>query len=324
MSDPTKTGKEKTLFGTDKNPSNILPTKYTLDSKLKFRCHPGVSCFTDCCGGIKIVLTPYDILQLRKRLDNMSAPDFLHNYTMPIYLEKTDMPGVCIKLDENERCPFIISKSEGCRVYTDRPTACRYYPVGMANFHEGAQEMQRAEEFYFIVKEAHCHGFDEDRVLTFREWRVDQGVDERDRMNKGWMELVMRRKSFGYQATLSEPAKRMFFMASTDLDQFRRFIFESSFVETYELEEETLDRIREDDIELMFFSYRYLAATLFGTADLKIKAEKIKARVDEIKKDQEVMGKTLEERARVDLEEITAERERLRQEEEKLRTKDKG
>ena len=98
-------GKEKNLFGKEKNPSNILPAKYTLDSKIKFRCHPGVSCFTECCGNIKIVLTPYDILQIRKRLD-MEAADFLHTYTEPTYLEKTDFPGVVIKLTE-ERNNFV-------------------------------------------------------------------------------------------------------------------------------------------------------------------------------------------------------------------------
>jgi Fe-S-cluster containining protein len=220
MNDKSTFHKEKTLFGKEKNPSNILPTKYTLDSQIKFRCHPGVSCFTECCGNIKIVLTPYDILQMRKRL-NMGAAEFLHVYTEPTYLEKTDFPGVTIKLTEEGRCPFIKSKTEGCMIYTDRPSACRYYPVGMANFHEGAQEEQAAEEFYFVVKEPHCKGFEEDKTWTIREWREDQGVDVRDRMNKGWMEIVMRRKSFGYQATLSEQAKRMFFMASTDTDQLR-------------------------------------------------------------------------------------------------------
>ena len=31
----------------------------------EFRCHPGVACFTDCCRGIDIMLTPYDILTRR-------------------------------------------------------------------------------------------------------------------------------------------------------------------------------------------------------------------------------------------------------------------
>jgi Fe-S-cluster containining protein len=294
MSKNTSLQKEKTLFGKEKNPSNILPTKYTLDSKIQFRCHPGVSCFTECCGNIKIVLTPYDILQLRKRL-NMEAAEFLHVYTEPTYLEKTDFPGVTIKLTEEGRCPFIKSKTEGCMIYTDRPSACRYYPVGMANFHEGAQEEQSAEEFYFVVKEPHCKGFEEDKTWTIREWREDQGVNVRDEMNKGWMEIVMRRKSFGFQATLSEQAKRMFFMASTDID------LDSSFLKTYDVDQEILDKIKDDDNELLLFSYKVLASMLFGTEDIKVKPDVLKAKVEAIKKDQAETGQTMEERAEADL-----------------------
>jgi Fe-S-cluster containining protein len=280
--------KEQILFGKDRNPSNIVPVKLTLDSPLKFRCHPGVRCFTACCGGIKIVLTPYDILQLTRRLQ-IPAYEFLHKYTEPTYLEKTDMPGVMIKLrEEDNKCPFVTP--DGCTVYTDRPTACRYYPVGMADFHEGGtrdaegnENVSQEEKFFFIVKEDHCKGFEEDKKWTIREWRADQGVDVRDEMNKEWLRLIMRRKSFGQQASLSEQAKRMFFMASTDIATFRKFVFESSFLNIYEIDEETISRIKEDDVELMLFSFKFLAATLFGAQVMKIKPEKVKAKVAEIK-----------------------------------------
>lgn len=297
--------KEKTfLSNTDKNPSNILPEKLTFDSKLKFSCHPGVSCFTACCHNIKIILTPYDILRLKNRL-GIAAHEFITQYTSPTYLEKTDMPGVMIKLTEEKKaCPFV--RPDGCIIYTDRPSACRYYPVGMADFHEGGKEDTEEEKFFFIVKEPHCKGFEEDKVWTIREWRADQGVDVRDEMNKEWLRLVMRRKSFGHQATLSEAAKRMFFMASTDLDTFRKFIFESSFLDIYEINDETLQKIKNDDIELMLFSFKYLANTLFGAEGLKIKEEKIKAKVDEIKQRQDEHLKKAEQ----EYEELKREREK--------------
>jgi hypothetical protein len=179
-------------------------------------------------------------------------------------------------------------------VYTDRPTACRYYPVGMADFHEGGtrdaagnENVSEEEKFFFLVREDHCKGFEEDKEWTIREWRADQGVDIRDEMNKEWLRLVMRRKSFGQQASLSEQAKRMFFMASTDIATFRKFIFESSFLDTYVLDEDLIKKIREDDVELMLFSFKYLAATLFGAQLLKIKEEKIRAKVAQIKQRQD-------------------------------------
>jgi Fe-S-cluster containining protein len=289
--------------GSDKNPSNIMPEKLTYDSKLKFRCHPGVSCFTACCGNIKIILTPYDILVLRERL-GLASHDFITKYGQPVYLEKTDMPGVAIKLTDEGRCPFVTD--EGCTVYTDRPSACRYYPVGMADFHEGGEEDQEEEKFFFIVKESHCKGFEEDKEWTIREWRKDQGVDVRDEMNKEWLRLIMRRKSHGHQAALSEPAKRMFFMASTDIDSFRKFIFDSSFLDTYIIDDETVEKIKEDDVELMHFSFKYLANTLFGAEGLEIKKEKIEAKVKEIQNRQ---GDSLK-KAEQDYLELKAHRER--------------
>lgn len=290
MSDE-KSKKEKSIFGSLKNTSAVEPKKLTLDSKIKFRCHPGVSCFTACCGGIKIVLTPYDILCLSRRLE-LEPSEFVQRYTEPTWLEKTDMPGVLLKMrEDDDRCPFVTP--EGCTVYTDRPTACRYYPVGMADFHEGGsrdaegnENISAEDKFYFIVREPHCKGFEEDKEWTVREWRADQGVDVRDEMNKGWLRLVMRRKSFGHQASLSEQAKRMFFMASTDLHTFRRFIFESSFLETYELDPQLIEDIKTDDVALMLFSFEYLAATLFGAKQMPIRPDKLKEKVEQLKKRQ--------------------------------------
>ncbi len=304
----SETIQSSTLKSTDKNPSNIMPEKLTLDSKLQFDCHPGVSCFTACCHNIKIILTPYDILILSRRL-GISSSEFVTQYTEPAYLEKTDMPGVQIKLGgEKNGCPFVTP--EGCTVYEDRPTACRYYPVGMADFHEGGTDDADEEKFFFLVREPHCKGHEEPKQWTIGEWRADQGVDVRDEMNKEWLRLVMRRKSFGHQASLSDAAKRMFFMASTDLDTFRNFVFNSSFLDTYEVEPEIIASIKEDDVELMLFSFKYLAHTLFGAGELKIKEEKIQAKVAEIKERQDDALKKAEQ----EYKELKSERDRMRQE----------
>ncbi|MDZ7642394.1 MAG: YkgJ family cysteine cluster protein [Desulfurivibrio sp.] len=269
------------------NPSNITPQKLTLESQLKFSCHPGVSCFTACCGNINIILTPYDILRLRRAL-NLPAEEFLLRFTTPTYLEKTDLPGVRLLLDEADRCPFVTD--EGCTVYPHRPTTCRYYPVGMSYFREAPadkNEQSNSEEFYFLVKEEHCKGHDEDKVQTIREWRIDQGIDESDEMNKEWMELVMRRKSFGQQATLGEQVKRIFFLASTDLDKFRSLVLGPSFLDTYELDEETIEQLRHDDIALMRFAFRFLTATIFGIRDndFKIKDERLNAKIEQMQQE---------------------------------------
>ena len=50
------------------NKAGIEPMQLGLDNRFKFRCHKGVDCFTKCCRGINIVLTPYDIIRLKNRL----------------------------------------------------------------------------------------------------------------------------------------------------------------------------------------------------------------------------------------------------------------
>ena len=190
----------------------------------------------------------------------------------------------------------------------------------MANFHEGGEEGVDAERFFFLVKEAHCKGHEEEKQWTIREWRVDQGVDLCDEMNREWMEIVMRRKSFGFQASLSEQAKKIFFMVSTDLDKFREFIFTSSFLDIYEIDQETLDKIKEDDIALLRFSYKSLASSLCGTKDLKIREEKIRAKAEQMQEKRS----SKEEEAIQTYEELKAERDRLlaqRQEREKQKVK---
>jgi Fe-S-cluster containining protein len=94
---------------------------------------PGVSCFTLCCRGINIILTPYDIIQMKNRL-GLSSREFLAIYTEPHLLEKTDLPMVTLKLldDERESCPFVKDK-DGCIIYEDRPDLLPLLSVGDGN-----------------------------------------------------------------------------------------------------------------------------------------------------------------------------------------------
>ena len=240
--------------------ANIEPVRLGPNSKFKFECHPGVRCFTKCCSGIRITLTPYDVIRLKKRLQ-LSSEEFLAIYTEPHLLEKTDLPVVTLKMqgDEKESCPFL--REDGCILYEDRPTTCRYYPLGVATLShkEGADD----EGFYFFVNEPHCLGFEEERTWTVKEWRQDQGVDIHDEINKNWTDLVVRKRSFPPNIKLTDQAKKMFFMISYNIDKFRQFVFESSFLERFDVDEKTLQKIKEDDVALLNFGINWLKEILF-------------------------------------------------------------
>ena len=60
-------------------------------------------------------------------------------------------------------------------------------------------------------------------------------------------------------------------MACYDLDRFRRFVFESSFLDRFEVDETRAEAMREDDEELLEFAMQWLRFVLFGERTMKVK-----------------------------------------------------
>src|SRR3990172_428271 len=255
----------------------VVPVKLTENSRFKFRCHKGVKCFTACCSNINIVLPPYDLLRLRKRL-GMTTEDFINQYCEIEILAKTLLPVITLKMstDEKKSCPFVTS--EGCTVYEDRPNTCRYYPVGMATLRKKDAEGGK-DEFYFMVREDHCKGFEEDKDWTVAEWRKDQNADLYDDMNRGWMDILIKKKSFG-EKEFPEIKNQMFFMVSTNTDYFREFVFGSTFLETYDIPAERIEKVRTDDAELLKLGFEWLRSAMFAEETLKIRDGVSEARKD--------------------------------------------
>ena len=253
----------------------IRPERLGPKSRFSFLCHKGVSCFTQCCRGIKIPLTPYDIIRMKTRL-RLSSEDFLAMYTEPQLLEKTDLPMVTLKLmdDPRQSCPFV--REDGCLIYTDRPTTCRYYPLGVASLSHkaGADD----DDFFFLIKEPHCRGFEENKEWCVEDWRKDQEVTNRDEINAGWADLVVRKRSFPANVKLAEPSKKMFFLASYNMDKFREFVLNSSFLDRYDIPEETLSQIKDDEIALLTFAVSWLKWVLFKDGNFKYKETAATAR----------------------------------------------
>jgi|UniRef100_A0A7C5EQS8 Fe-S-cluster containining protein len=240
----------------DLNMRAVRPVRLTLESRFRFRCHPGVPCFTECCGKTTILITPYDILRLKERL-GITSGEFLEKYTRREMHDKSGLPVVVMDMPRfGGRCPFVRPVS-GCQVYRDRPAACRYYPVGqgMLITEEGL------DEFYFLIKEEHCKGFEENAEWTVQTWKEDQGADYYDEMNREWKAMMLRQSTVG-KPEIDKRLQELFYMVMYDLDQFRRFIFRSRFLEIFNVEEDTLQRIYEDDLELLKFGYDYLKMVL--------------------------------------------------------------
>jgi hypothetical protein len=207
---------------------------------------------------------------MKKRL-GISSGEFLEKFTYTHIDEKSSHPYAVLKMmdDDNEgKCPFVTP--EGCSIYEDRPANCRYYPVGQGLMIKGSDKERVNEEFYFFIRDPNCLGHQEDKELTIESWRIDQGVDVYDEMNREWKEIQLRRDNPG-QPKLDPKKQGMLYMASYDIDRFRRFTFESKFLTLFDIDKEEVEKIKTDEIALMKFGFKYLKYVLMLEETLKVK-----------------------------------------------------
>ncbi len=247
--------------------SPVVPTMYDDNKEIQFSCHQGIGCWNACCANIDISLTPYDIVRLKKWL-GISSTEFLREYTVPYEMEKDGIAGVKFRPIENgTACRFM--RPEGCAVYEDRPTACRYYPVALLSMRK--QDEYTDTQSYAIVQEAHCKGHEVNRRLTIADYRREQGVEEYDELARGWRQLVLKKKSTGPAiGTPSLKSRQLFFMACYDIDTFRDFVDSAAFGKLFKLGAEEKAMLMADDVELLQFAFRFLRQVLFGEKSIEL------------------------------------------------------
>ncbi len=260
-----------------------MPEMFDGSKTIQFQCRKGIGCWNACCSNIDISLTPYDILRLKQRFA-LNSSEFLEKYTVPYEMEKDGIAGVKLRPVENgTACQFM--RPEGCSVYEDRPTACRYYPVALLSMRKQDEYTDTAS--YALVKEDHCLGHREPRSLTIDQYRQEQGVDQYDELARGWRQLILKKKSSG--PSVGKPSKRslqLFFMACYDLDRFRPFVASEGFSEVYDIPADELRTILEDDTNLMQFAFRFLRQVMFGEESIAMRNESVEKRRERMRERQ--------------------------------------
>jgi len=249
-------------------PESIIDTdrRLSADDTFTFACGPEVPCFTECCGKLELLLTPYDVLRLRKRL-GISSEEFLDTHAIMRWKTGHGFPEILMKMDpETKRCPFVTPA--GCSLYEDRPGACRIYPLGRAASANPADGSKR--EFYFTVRESHCLGFEQLKDWKVREWLADQGMEEYNRLNDLLMELYVL-KARGKATPLGPQHMKMFVMSCYNGEKFRDFVFKSGFLSKFQIDETLVETLRTDDTALLEFAFTWLRFALFQEPTLTIK-----------------------------------------------------
>ncbi len=235
----------------NKNDDSRRKTRLDREHIFLFNCHPGVSCFTQCCQDVTILLTPYDVVRLKNAL-GLSSDEFIEKYTLVIPKKGRLIPMVVLKMRESDkRCPFV--SASGCSVYEDRPWPCRMFPL----------DMQDDGTFCTITDESKCHGLREKDQWKIDDWLKQQGVEPYDEMNALFSNITIPLQARDLDIDNPKIVK-MLFMTLYNLDKFRDFVFNSTFLERLEVEPERILTIKEDDVELLKFAYEWIKFGLFG------------------------------------------------------------
>ena len=241
-----------------------------------FSCHPGVSCFNRCCHEIDVILTPFDILRMKTEL-KIRSDEFLTKFTDFQNLKDTGIPMVKLRMRENSNgaCIFLGGKT-GFSIYHNRPLVCRSYPLGVASLDPRQADTLiegQSTEARFMIQEDMCKGHLEPKTWTLKEWMKDQGTLDLEKENKPWLEIVAKLKAMKIGEKQQQEIS-LFIMASYDLDTFWQFVFESTFLERFEVDKNTVESMRSDQESLLKFGMQWLQYALFKEGTIRPKVNK--------------------------------------------------
>ena len=251
----------------EKLPGRRLKTNDTF----VFRCHPKVACFNRCCRNLNLFLYPYDVLCLKNYLE-IPSDQFLDEYVDVVLRPKTHFPEVLLRMADNEEktCPYLTPT--GCSVYTARPDTCRTFPVEQGSLYDA--DIGKSRPVHFFRPPDFCEGQYESEQWTIDTWVSDQEATEYNQMTLAWSEIKRLFQNDPWQG--EGPAglrAKMAFMATYNLDDFKKFVFESSFLKRHKVKKDMLRKIKASEKSLLLFGFEWVKVFVW-----KMKSKKLKLR----------------------------------------------
>lgn len=224
-----------------------------LDS-FSFSCHKGVSCFTECCRMLELALSPYDVLRL-KHSTGKTSTELLNNYIIREQEPVEPFPRFYLTMVDDGRASCVFVSPDGCTVYTDRPAACRTYPLGRA-VQKSADG--KVFEHFIIIQEDHCRGFLEPVTQTPSAYTTDQEISPYNHFND-LVAGILQHDSIQKGFIPSKKQVELFTLALYDLDQFRELIHDGEVVFSATKNIEIIN-----DEQLLGMSITWLSNQLFS------------------------------------------------------------
>ena len=235
-------------------------TQISMQESFHFSCSPEVPCFNECCRDLNQFLTPYDILRLKDHLE-LPSGEFLHKYTSQHAGPESGLPIVTLKPNDPHTltCPFVTEK--GCRVYENRPSSCRTYPLMRAVTRSRKTGEMTAR--YMLLKESHCAGFNEGKAHTLQEWIDGQGLAVYNENNDRLLQIISLKNRL-IPGPLDLKSSYLFHTALYDLDNFRSQIQNNGLLDNFSINATMMDAALENDAALLNLGMKWIKHVLFN------------------------------------------------------------
>jgi uncharacterized protein len=236
-------------------PKNV--SRIQKDEIFSFSCHPEVNCFTNCCRQLELALTPYDVLRLKQET-KLDSSTFLERYVIREQETEDAFPRFYLTMVDDGQASCVFVAETGCTVYPGRPGACRTYPMGRAAIRRTNDSM---EEFFVLLKESHCNGFQEKDEQTAVKYSEGQGLKEYNSFNDK-VAMILQHEEIRHGMKLTEIQTEYFVLALYDLDTFRNQLDKGMLPhqEQYPARKESC----KDDEQLLLFGIEWLQGILFN------------------------------------------------------------
>jgi Fe-S-cluster containining protein len=222
-----------------------------------FSCHKDVKCFTDCCRMLELALTPYDVLRLRQAT-GLTSSQLLDRYVIIEQDPGEPFPRFYLTMVDDGRASCVFVTARGCSVYEHRPAACRAYPLGRAVM---MSENGSIAEHFVLLKEDHCHGFQEPNEQTALQYSEGQELLAYNRFNDA-VAAIYQHDSIRKGFIPTSKQIDLFILALYNIDSFREMLLSGKLLSL--ASPTPADKIHlMSDEALLLFAIDWLARQLF-------------------------------------------------------------
>ncbi|NLX18621.1 MAG: YkgJ family cysteine cluster protein [Desulfobulbus sp.] len=244
--------------------TNGLPAEFQVisaEQQFSFACHPGVSCFTECCRELDLALSPYDVLRLKNAL-NITSHQFLERYVIIEQPADQILPICYLTMVDDGRASCVFVNEHGCSVYPNRPGSCRAYPLGRGG---ECDSSGKVTESLVLLQEPHCKGFAEPVSQNAQTYLQEQGLTLYNRFNDALLPLYqhqsIRNRSFQPTALQLD----QYILALYDVDQFRQELAKGNIHLPTPLNTQQLKSVAGSDEDLLLFGIKWLMLEWFDS-----------------------------------------------------------